>query len=108
MTQLQILLASLVKAALTTDDAASLRWRDEAERAQAALAAEANESGDLKIDGIWTLAVRDAESPDLQASGGRVSLGMPAACPFRLDELKTPGFDVDSAVERIAASASTG
>jgi hypothetical protein len=108
MTTLQTLLASLVKAALISDDTESLRWREEARRAHAALVADAEAAKSLKIDGIWTLAVGEAESPEFQASEGRVSFGLPAACPLTLDELIDPGFDVDLAVERIAGSASTG
>ncbi|GJE16858.1 hypothetical protein [Methylobacterium marchantiae] len=108
MTNLQTLLAGLVKAALISNDAESLRWREEARRAHAALVSDADAARTLKIDGIWTLAVREAESPEFQAREGRVSFGLPPACPFTLDDLIDPGFDVDLAVERIVGSASTG
>lgn len=108
MTTLQTLLASLVKATLISDDTASLRWREEARCAHAALVADAEAAKSLKIDGIWTLAVGEAEAPEFQASEGRVSFGLPVACPFTLADLLDPGFDVDCAVERIAGSASTG
>ncbi|WP_018044563.1 hypothetical protein [Methylobacterium sp. 88A] len=107
-TILQTLLASLVKASLISDDAESLRWREEARRAHAALVSDAEAAKSLKIDGIWTLAVGEAESPEFQASEGRVSFGLPASSPFTLADLLDPGFDVDLGVERIAGSASTG
>ncbi|WP_027172749.1 hypothetical protein [Methylobacterium sp. 10] len=108
MTILQTLLASLVKAALISDDTESLHWREEARRAHAALVADAEAARSLKIDGIWILAVGEAESPEFQDSEGRVSFGLPVACPFTFADLLDPGFDVDLAVERIAGSASTG
>ncbi|WP_019904749.1 hypothetical protein [Methylobacterium sp. 77] len=108
MTILQTFLASLVKAALISDDATSLRWRDETRRAQAALVADSQAVAGLKIDGIWTLAVREAEAPEFCASESRVSFGMPVACPFTLAEVTDAGFDIDAGVERIADSASTG
>ena len=108
MTILQTLLADLVKAALISDDATSLRWRDEARRAHAVLASDPSAVAGLKIDGIWTLAVREAEAPAFRASETRVSFTLPVACPFSLADITDPGFDIDAGVERIVGSASTG
>ena len=108
MTTVQTLLAHLVTAALMSDDADSAKWRAEAAQAHAALVADPAASEGLKIDGLWTLAVREAEAPDRQEAEGRVSFGLPAACPFTLGELSEPGFDIEAGVERIRNSASTG
>ncbi|AWN41450.1 hypothetical protein [Methylobacterium durans] len=102
------LLANLVKAALMSEDRASLLWREEAAQALASLRADPEGLTGLKIDGLWSLAVQEAEAPDLRAEEGRVSFTLPANCPFALDELGAPGFDIDEAVERVRKSAATG
>ena len=101
------LLANLVKAALMSEDRASALWREEAAQAQAALAARPGAAAALKLDGLWSLAVREAEAPDLRDTEGQVSFGLPVACPFSLDELTRPNLDIDAAVERIRKSAAT-
>ena len=102
------LLASLVKAALMSEDRTSALWREEAAQAQASLSAAPEAAAALKLDGLWSLAVQEAEAPDLRDAEGQVSFGLPAACPFTLDALTDPRFDIDEAVERIRKSASTG
>ncbi len=106
--RVQAVLANLIKAALVSDDALSLDFRKKAAAAQRALAADPPPPDSVKIDGIWTLAIREAESPDLQPEEGRVNLTLPQTSVIALDELAAPDFDVDAAVERIAQSASTG
>ena len=101
-------LAELVKAALLSDDAASLACRDAGRAKLAALAGDPPDPGRLRMDGAWTLAVRAAETPELAPQEGQVNLTLPRACPFTLDEIVAPGFDVDQAVDRIRKIASTG
>jgi hypothetical protein len=101
-------LAELVKAALLSDDAASLACRDAGRAKLAALAGDPPDPASLRMDGAWTLAVRDAETPELAPQEGQVNLTLPRACPFTLDEIVAPGFDVDQAVDQIRKIASTG
>lgn len=108
MNDLRHLLASLVKAALMGDDRASLLWREEARQDHARIAADSEAVRALKIDGMWTLAVGDAEAPEFRAAEGQVEFGLPALCPFTLDEITAPDLDIDAAVERIRKSAATG
>lgn len=103
---LRALLATLVKSALIADDARLAAWRREAAEMQGRLAGQ--DLSALKLDGIWTLAVRDAEAPDLRPDETQVSLTMPQSCPLALGELIGPGFDVDAAIDRVRKSASTG
>jgi hypothetical protein len=103
---LRALLATLVKSALIADEARLAAWRREAAELHGRLAGQ--DLSALKLDGIWTLAVRDAEAPDLQPDETQVSLTMPQACPLSLDELTGSGFDVDAAIDRVRKSASTG
>ncbi|KMO35651.1 hypothetical protein VQ02_17005 [Methylobacterium variabile] len=103
---LRALLAALVKAALIADEARVAAWCREAEEMNRRLS-DQDLSG-LKLDGIWTLAVREAEAPALRPDETQVSLTMPQACPLPLDALAGPGFDVDDAVDRVRKSASTG
>jgi len=108
MNDLRHLLASLVKAALMGDDRASLLWREEARGALARIAADPSAVAALKIDGMWTLAVGDAEAPEFREAEGQVEFGLPALCPFTFDEITDPDLDIDAAVERIRKSAATG
>ncbi|GJE40073.1 hypothetical protein [Methylobacterium persicinum] len=101
-------LAELIKAALLSDDAKSLACREAGAAKVAALASAPPDPGRVKIDGAWTLAIQDAETPELAPYEGQVNLTLPRQCPFGLDELTAPGFDCDAAVERIRKSASTG
>ena len=108
MNDLRHLLASLVKAALMGEDRASLRWREEARQSHARIALDPATVASLKIDGMWTLAVGDAEAPEFRDAEGQVEFGLPALCPFGLDEITDPDLDIDAAVERIRKSAATG
>ncbi len=101
-------LAELIKAALVSDDARSLQFREGARAALGALAADPPSPESLRMEGAWTLAVQMAEAPELQPEEGRVNLTLPRQCPFTLEEILAERFDVDAAVERIAKSASTG
>ncbi len=101
-------LAELIKAALLSDDAKSLACREAASGLQRALAQDPPDPASLKIDGAWTLAIREAEKPELQPEEGQINLTLPRECLFALDELTAETFDVDAAVERIRKSASTG
>ena len=99
----------LVRVALNPDAPGAAGWRTEAETIQAALAAvpEAARPA-LKLDGLWTLAVRDAERDPAVRNGQTVNPVLPVACPFDMAALTGTGFDVDDAAASIRASASTG
>ena len=107
-------LAELIKAALISDDRTSLACRDAARAKLAALAADPPDAASVRVDGAWTLAIQAAEAaeaaeaPEFRDAEGQVNLTLPRAAPFALDDLTAPGFDVDSAVETIRKSASTG
>ena len=101
-------LAELIKAALISDDRTSLACRDAARAKLAALAADPPDAASVRVDGAWTLAIQAAETPEFRDAEGQVNLTLPRAAPFALDDLTAPGFDVDSAVETIRKSASTG
>ena len=106
--EVRSLLANLVRAALMSDDRASALWREAARQDQAGLAAGPGRVAHLNVEGFWTLAVREAEAPEYRDAETQVEFGLPALCPFRLDELTDPAFDVDRAVDRLRKSAATG
>lgn len=108
MNDVRPLLSSLVKAALMGDDRASLLWREEARQSHARILADPSAVANLKLDGMWTLAVGDAEAPEFREAEGQVEFGLPALCPFTLREIAAPDLDIDAAVERIRGSAATG
>lgn len=101
-------LAELIKAALVSDDGRSLAFRQAAAEKLAGLAADPPPADAVRIDGAWTLAVRAAEAPELHPEEGQVNLTLPRTAPFALEDLTSRGFDVDTAVETIRKSASTG
>jgi hypothetical protein len=102
-------LANLQKAALTSDDQHSLEWRQDARQLRAQImAADPAALTRLKIDGLWWLALADAEAPELRPEQGRIEFGQPKQCPITLAEIAAPEFDVDRAVERLVKSAATG
>jgi hypothetical protein len=101
-------LAELIKAALISDDSRSLTCRDAGRAKLAALADDPPDPASLRMDGAWTLAIQAAETPDLAPQEGQVNLTLPRACPFALDAILAPGFDVDAAVDHIRKIASTG
>lgn len=102
------ILAALIKAALISDDHQGLPFRKAAGTGLAELREDPPNPAELRMDGAWTLAIQMAESPDLQPLEGRVNLTLPRQSPFTLDELLSPGFDRDAAIEQIRKSASTG
>ena len=101
-------LVEVIKAALISDDRESLRCREAARAALPPLAADPPEPDSVRIDGVWTLALKVAEAPEFQPAESMVNLTLPRQCPFTLDEIVDPSFDVDAAVDRIRKSASTG
>ncbi len=101
-------LAELIKAALLSDDAKSLACRESGAAKLKALAESPPDPAAVRMEGAWTLAVHAAETPDLAPEEGQVNLTLPRQCPFTLDELLAPGFDIDGAVDAIRKSASTG
>jgi hypothetical protein len=102
-------LANLQKAALTSNDQHSLEWRQEARQLRdRIMAADPAALAQLKIDGLWWLALTDAEVPELRPEQGRIASGQPKQCPITLAEITAPEFDVDKAVERLVKSAATG
>lgn len=107
-TDIRTLLANLVRAALMSDDRASALWREAARQTQAGLAADPARVAGLNVEGVWTLAVREAEAPEYREAENQVQFGFPALCPFTLAELTVGNFDIDRAVERLRKSAATG
>ena len=101
-------LADLIKAALLSDDAQSLACREEASARIADLTANPPDPAHVRMDGAWTLAIQDTETPELAPEEGQVSLTLPRQCLLTLDEVLAQNFDRDEAVERIRKSASTG
>jgi len=62
----------------------------------------------IRIDGLWTAAIRDAETPDLQREPLQVSKTLPAYCPVTLGDLAEAGLKLGELEERIRNAAATG
>ena len=75
-------LTELIKAALISDDSLSFTCREAGRTKLAALAGDPPDPASLRMDGAWTLAIHDAEAPDLAPLEGQVNLTLPRACPL--------------------------
>ena len=73
-------LANLMKAALTADDTRSQAWRQKAKHLRQQMLAVPTGLENLKIDGLWWLAVGDAEAPELQSEEKMIEWGQ-RSCP---------------------------
>ena len=108
--EIRQVLAHLIRAALLADEqhAAAERRRalyvHEALRQQAEPAALAA----IRLDGLWTAAVSEAETPELYREPLQVSTTLPASCPLTLGELVEPGLKLAELEERIRNAAATG
>src|ERR1700712_328123 len=101
-------LPNLMKAALTADDQHSQAWRQKAKRLRSQFAATPSALESLKIDGLWWLAVGDAEAPELRSEEKMIEWGQPKTCPFTLAEICRADFDIDGAVQHLRETAATG
>ncbi len=103
---LRRLLAALVKAALVSDPALTARYRDEAADAQRRVAG-LDPSG-VKLDGLWTMAVAEAEGDRDVRRSEDANPTLPVTCPLPLEDLTGPGFDAGIAASRIRETSSFG
>ena len=104
------LLAALVRTALPQSEADAEPARAEARRRHAAardLAGDADPAA-LKLDGLWTAAVSDADTPELEGMPLRVSPQTTSTCPLSADDLLAPELDLPAIEDRIRAATSTG
>ncbi len=56
----------------------------------------------IDLDRVWKAARARADAA-LDEHGNALLPDLPSACPFSLDELAAPGFDVEAAVARLRA-----
>ncbi|WP_246696819.1 hypothetical protein [Methylobacterium planeticum] len=102
-------LADLLKAALTSNDQHSQTWRREAAALRAKiLGLDATALEPLKMDGLWWLAIGDAETPELRPEEGQIEWGQPKICPFTRAAITAADFDIDRAVQHLRETAATG
>jgi hypothetical protein len=104
------LLATLIRASLLTDEDQVEAIRHEALRLHEHLRATATQDGlaKLRLDGLWTAAIHEAETPALQREPLRVSLQFPSACPLTLGDLVELEIFFPELEQRIRDSAATG
>ncbi|MFL5168096.1 MAG: DUF29 family protein, partial [Microvirga sp.] len=57
----------------------------------------------VDLDAAWEVAVTKAEI-ELATAGDQAIPGLPAGCPFAVDDLAGERFDFDEAVERVRAA----
>jgi hypothetical protein len=104
------LLATLIRASLLTDDEKVAATRRDALHLYEQLRAKATPEGlaRLRLDGLWTAGIHEAETPAFQQEPLRVSLQFPSACPLTLSDLVEPGIALPAIEQRIRDSAATG
>lgn len=102
---LELLLRHLIKVASQPDSPAVKHWKREAAEQHRRLRKDLKRSmfGLIEPDEIWTLAANRAEA-SFDRYGDAFIGGLPAICPFDLDELRG-ALDLDEAVARIQAAA---
>jgi hypothetical protein len=103
-------LAHRIRAALIADEQHAAAERREALRVHDALRREADPAAlaAIRLDGLWTAAIRDAETRDLHRQAVQVSMTLPTYCPVTLGELVEPGLKLAELEERIRNAAATG
>ncbi|HEV7874444.1 MAG TPA: hypothetical protein VGO82_09955 [Enterovirga sp.] len=108
--QIRHVLAHLIRAAVMADEQHAAAERREALRMHEALrrAADPAALAAIRLDGLWTAAIGDAETPDLHREPFQVSTTLPASCPLTLGELVEPGLKLAELETRIRDAASTG
>ena len=103
---LRRLLVALVKAALVSDPTLTARYRDDAAEAQRPVAG-LGPSG-VKLDGLWTRAVAEAEADRDVRRSEDANPTLPVTCPLALEDLTGPAFDPGAAASRIRETSSFG
>ncbi|HEV7873695.1 MAG TPA: hypothetical protein VGO82_06130 [Enterovirga sp.] len=107
---IQQILAHLIRAALMANEQHAAAERREALRVHDALRRDADPAAlaAIRIDGLWTAAIRDTETPDLQREPLQVSKTLPVYCPVTLGDLAEAGLKLGELEERIRNAAATG
>lgn len=102
---LELLLRHLVKLASVPDALPARHWRAECilQHRNARKDMRRSMHGRLDLDEIWDAAIKRADAA-LDEYGDAILPGLPATCPFTLDEFDD-AFDVDDATARIKAAA---
>jgi hypothetical protein len=92
------------------DEAHAAAERREALRLHEVVREEASPAAlvGIRLDGLWTAAIREAETPELHREPLQVSTTLPVQCPLTLGELVEPGLKLAELEERIRSAASTG
>ncbi|RVU16428.1 hypothetical protein [Methylobacterium oryzihabitans] len=102
-------LASLLKAALTSEEGHGRQWREEAAGFRGQLGQVDAEALDrLKLDGLWWLALGDATAPELRPEEGQIEFAQPKTCPIAMPEIVSAEVAIDGLVDRLVKSAATG
>ncbi|MFL5183650.1 MAG: DUF29 domain-containing protein [Microvirga sp.] len=102
----RLILLHLIKAASVRDARAGDHWRKEVRIWRIDLRKDLTASMRAKVDldAAWEVAVTKAEI-ELATAGDQAIPGLPAGCPFAVDDLAGERFDFDEAVERVQAAA---
>jgi hypothetical protein len=105
---LRNLLAHVIKAASGTRPEPVAYWRREIVNFHLELIGRYSPSMRQNIDlhDLWELAIRQAAA-DLEVHGETIRPGLPANCPFGLDELVQRDFEARAAISRVADLAAT-
>ena len=100
---LRNVLAHVIKAASSTRPELVAYWRREIVNFHLELMGRYSASmrQNLDLQDLWELAIRQAAA-DLEVHGETVRPGLPARCPFGLDELVQRDFDPRAAISRLA------
>ena len=104
----QRLLAALIKLALVGDTPEAAAWRTEAIDAQRRVATDPAAFTRLNFNGLWSMAVKAAESDPVVRRDETANPMLPTTAPMPLEALFTDPFRLEDTVQAIRDVASFG
>ncbi len=102
------LLVALIKLALVDGPSETAAWRTAALAAQQRVAAGVGAAGTSRLDDLWSMAVKAAESDPVVRREETANPVLPTMPPLSVDDLRTGTFDLDSTIQSIRNVSSFG
>jgi hypothetical protein len=100
---IRLVFIHLLKLASAPQSSSERKWRNEVLAFRAELLKEIRPSmrGSIDLEHQWRLALLKAEG-DLSDHGDALLAGVPAECPFSLEQLTSDDFAIKEAVDQVA------
>ncbi len=99
---------ALIKLALVEKPSETAAWRADALAAQRRIAEDRGEVGTSRLDDLWSMAVKVAESDPAVRREETANPVLPTMSRLSLDDLRTGPFELDSTMQSIRNASSFG